>query len=779
MDCNKDEAMRSKEIAEKKFLAKDVIGAKKFAHKAHTLYPGLEGIAQMLATLDVYVSAENRVNGEVNFYEILGVNPQADEDAIRKQYRKLALILHPDKNKSIGAEGAFKHLSEAWSLLSDKDKKSAYDQKHANVFQKKVQSSNGDPSQPMQNGFYNFAKSTASRKKPPKGNATSTNPTSSKKQERRTFWTVCYRCKVQYEYLRKYLHHNLLCPNCHEAFFAVEITPPSNGSRLSTDSVNYQQQENLKHHGISKKVPDSGRSNSGTSNAKSSGFQWSPFSKTAGPASAVQAANVVQQAYEKVKRQRQEAQAATKREDALRRKNSSSKRAHGLSLTGNSSSAKRKREVDNLNTGRETLKQSMESGLAYKTSFSGQVRLKGRSILGDMKGMPHHDVQHMLMEKAKLQIQKKWNEWSSATLAKSLAPSEANVNEETQDITMEDKSTEVHGREDSEQATNSSEVPGEKYNSGASSSYLSRELSDHVSIDVLDSDFYNFNRDRTESCFGGNQIWAAYDNNDGMPRYYAMVHNVVSINPFTVRISWLSSLTNSGLGPQHWFDSGSSKTCGGFKKGRQEIYSFLNCFSHKVKWSKDSHGAIQIFPRKGDVWALYTNWSREWNELTDDDAIHKYDLMEILDDYDEEHGVIVAPLVKVAGFKAVFHRHLSPREIRIIPRDEIYRFSHQVPSHLLTGKEGPNAPKGCRELDPAAMPSELLHVIPDANEVECIIDKGNEENISGHIGKTTTKEKVECSITLEVTDEITGESMDTRNKAGEVTLVKTVNQECL
>ncbi|KAK9934352.1 hypothetical protein M0R45_021499 [Rubus argutus] len=129
MECNKDEATRAKEIAEKKFVGRDVMGAKKFASKAHNLFPGLEGLPQMLATLDVHVAAENKINGEVDWYGILGVEPRADDEAVRKQYRKLALMLHPDKNKSIGADGAFKLLSEAWSLLSDKARRLAYDQR--------------------------------------------------------------------------------------------------------------------------------------------------------------------------------------------------------------------------------------------------------------------------------------------------------------------------------------------------------------------------------------------------------------------------------------------------------------------------------------------------------------------------------------------------------------------------------------------------------------------------------------------------------------------------
>lgn len=129
MECNKDEGIRAKEIAEKKFNEKDIMGAKKFALKAQSLYPGLDGIPQLLATLDVYMCAENKIGGEADWYGILGVDPEADDETVKKQYRKLVLILHPDKNNSVGADGAFNLLKDAWDMLSDKSKRVAYDRR--------------------------------------------------------------------------------------------------------------------------------------------------------------------------------------------------------------------------------------------------------------------------------------------------------------------------------------------------------------------------------------------------------------------------------------------------------------------------------------------------------------------------------------------------------------------------------------------------------------------------------------------------------------------------
>jgi curved DNA-binding protein len=63
-----------------------------------------------------------------DYYAILGVSKDASDNDIKKAYRKLALKYHPDKNPSDkGAEDKFKEIAEAYSILSDKDKRAAYD----------------------------------------------------------------------------------------------------------------------------------------------------------------------------------------------------------------------------------------------------------------------------------------------------------------------------------------------------------------------------------------------------------------------------------------------------------------------------------------------------------------------------------------------------------------------------------------------------------------------------------------------------------------------------
>ncbi len=62
-----------------------------------------------------------------NYYEALGVPPDASAEDIRRAYRALARQYHPDINKEPGAEDRFKEISEAYEVLRDPDKRARYD----------------------------------------------------------------------------------------------------------------------------------------------------------------------------------------------------------------------------------------------------------------------------------------------------------------------------------------------------------------------------------------------------------------------------------------------------------------------------------------------------------------------------------------------------------------------------------------------------------------------------------------------------------------------------
>ena len=62
-----------------------------------------------------------------DYYEVLGIGRNATDEEIKKAFRKLAFKHHPDHNHNDEAEEKFKELNEAYEILSDSDKRSAYD----------------------------------------------------------------------------------------------------------------------------------------------------------------------------------------------------------------------------------------------------------------------------------------------------------------------------------------------------------------------------------------------------------------------------------------------------------------------------------------------------------------------------------------------------------------------------------------------------------------------------------------------------------------------------
>lgn len=162
MDSNKDEAERCMEIVERYLREKKYDEAEKFVRKAQKLYPTKKG-EDMLAKISM-MSKQNqksepeptvrqrktttkeptnpsassdytkdqyehvkRIKKCKDYYEILKVSKDATDSDIKKAYKKLALQLHPDKNKAPGAAEAFKAIGNAVAILTDAEKRKQYD----------------------------------------------------------------------------------------------------------------------------------------------------------------------------------------------------------------------------------------------------------------------------------------------------------------------------------------------------------------------------------------------------------------------------------------------------------------------------------------------------------------------------------------------------------------------------------------------------------------------------------------------------------------------------
>ncbi|XP_076926930.1 uncharacterized protein LOC143590295 [Bidens hawaiensis] len=224
MECNKEEAIRAKQLAEKKMEIKDFSGALKIALKAQNLDPALENISQLILVCDVHCSAEKQSFGtDKDWYGILKVEPSADDISIKKQYRKLALVLHPDKNSFSGSTDAFKLIGEAQRVLLDREKRLIHDSKRR-AFGK---ISKAKQPSPQANGSkYSWNQVHAvNLNRGSSGNSgnfqraqfNDSGPSSS-------FWTICPLCSVRYQFFRDVLNKNITCQNCKESFTAYELT---------------------------------------------------------------------------------------------------------------------------------------------------------------------------------------------------------------------------------------------------------------------------------------------------------------------------------------------------------------------------------------------------------------------------------------------------------------------------------------------------------------------------------------------------------------------------
>ncbi|XP_070033852.1 uncharacterized protein [Nicotiana tomentosiformis] len=700
MDCNKEEAIRARGIAEKKMENRDFIGAKKLLSKAQELFPNLENIAQMVLVCDVHCSAENKTFGnERNWYDILKVEPTADDSLIRKQYRKLALLLHPDKNKFPGAADAFTLIGEAQMVLLDREKRMLYNNRRIPSGRSQVPMQQTSSSQPdirshpwVQNKFN--VKSEFMNQHDTQSGVPRSQP---------TFWTVCPFCSVKYKYYKTMLNKLLWCQNCKKSYTGHEVnasdaTPGTSRSQPTSKKNDTTNQDHIK-------VSSQYTCMSPATKRRSQKKAADEFIQSKLPSEVGRESN----------------------------SNGNSENAYGkINKEGLSGECKRK------NTKRKKISVESSENCDSSTSIDSEEDVnfeecdhppgQNSQCLGDQKRRRYTRSRQRVTYCANLSGEEEEEEDPSIqNLSETATP-----NEEKKKLkeSLSSEESLQNTEQEAENANARAAVP-EK---GCGQTFdLPSDLGPSImtepeSFEYPDPDFNDFEKDREESCFKVGQVWAVYDTLDAMPRFYAVIRKIFS-PAFKLRITWLEP-DPLDKNETKWLSEGFPASCGRFKLGNSEYAEDHPMFSHLACAKNESScsNTMKIFPRQGETWAIFKDWDMNWYSHIESKKKYNYEFVEVLSDYADDIGAHVAYLGKVKGFTCLFHRaatKLGESGQFLIPAKEIFRFSHRVPSFKMTGMERNDVPEGSFELDPASLPIDQLGISVSA---DLDVEHGNAYN---------------------------------------------------
>ncbi|OVA02852.1 DnaJ domain [Macleaya cordata] len=619
------EALRLKTLAEEKYKHSNLKSALKYAKKAQSLYPDLDGISDMVTTFSILIAASkpSSENSPPDWYKILQVEPFTHINSIKKQYKKLALILHPDKNTCIASEEAFKHVGEAFRVLSDKIRRKDYDLKLRIALQSQATTSN---------------------------NAVSMVD---------TFWTACSFCRLSHQFEKRYVGHRLICPSCKKSFLAVEVI------------VNDELDDQIR-------VRDMVRTRVRVSNLSKENREKESVGRSG--VGNVKRKDTISDFLDSLRLRPQSKKAKTEKE---------------MTLAEMQLEAKRKVDDKKMKT-KEIAERTENVKVKEKEKKMKMKEISEKMEKVQEKKMKMKEISEK-MEKAKEKKMK----------MKEMLERVENVKENNK----EDKNKNTKKGKDKKKK----EKEKEKKKEDRPVAVVSKESSNLEVMTVEDSDFYNFDKDRMERSFKKTQVWAVYDDDDGMPRHYGLIDEVVSVNPFEVKMSWLDLQNSGDEGLICWENSGVHISCGRFKVARKTVIDSVNFFSHVVDCERVAREIYRIYPKKGSVWALYKERVSNRDEGNQVDGDNRcYDIVVFLTSYSEIHGLSMAYLEKVKGFKTVFERReVGCHAIRWFEKDNVRLFSHQIPSKKLSGTEAPGLPKDCWELDPASLPQDLLIIEKD------------------------------------------------------------------
>lgn len=502
-----------------------------------------------------------------------------------------------------------------------------------------------------------------------------------------TFWTACSTCRLLHKFERKYLEHNLVCPSCKKSFEAVEVET-NDGDEASGGKAEvrfWSERLRKRSVGVFDRFGDSGSK------------------QEVGSGESLRTVSM-------------KGKMATGKK--LRSVNVKGKMGGGV-MDGGVRSGELEREEDGGGGGGGGDSDGIWSGgrlrslgLKKRTRTVGEVlerSMPKRAKTGE-EMMTLAEMQSKAKRKAqqeRMKVKLKENEKDKREKRKEeererrreLKKSREGLEIEKRGILKKsgDLETERHRRK-------SVNLEMERRRESRSG--------DLEIMSVEDSDFYDFDKDRVERSFKKGQVWAIYDDDDGMPRHYGLIDEVVSVNPFEVKMSWLDLQNNGDERLICLEKTGFHISCGRFKVAWKTSINSLNVFSHIMDCERAAREVYRIYPKKGSVWALYNDAAldAEGRYLSVKDK-RCYDIVLFLTTYSEMHGLSMAYLEKVDGFKTIFkRREIGCHAIRCLEKDDVWLFSHQIPARKLSGDEAPELLKDCWELDPASLPPDLLAV---------------------------------------------------------------------
>ena len=705
MECNKDEALRAVQIAESKMQGGDFEGGLKFAMKAKKMYADVENIAQILTVCEVHIAAQNKLSGgsDMDWYAILQAGQLADEATIKKQYRKLALLLHPDKNKFAGAEAAFKLIGQANAVLGDQAKRSLYDMKYKVSVR---------PAAPKTSSYQSNGNAFGAKHD---GNATNYQNNSfsnstfwnvRQQAEPQIFWTSCKHCNTKCQYYKNFLNATLRCPKCWNSFTGHDLGQQDVPPVYTWASCN-NQKEAPKH---SQPQPAS-ESNGG---GHADNFVPVPMKKCA-------AAGVG--GYGKG-RKSNDGFAATGRAKGNVPASKGTKATESRTSTNVGSKRVRQSAPDsrggfNTGSGNDVKDANVQENGVDPSRLNARRSSRQKPHVSYVESDDTDDFESPSKkprqnESFDTNEFEKRKEPASGGLSNDNNPVGSAAGVVSQNKEVRNK---INGPSQEAFLQNKSKIeqsyvqkemfksdPGLKTPKEDNCSPLNSNVpSDTEVIRCLDAEFNDFEKDKAEDCFAVNQFWAIYDSTDAMPRFYALIKKVAS--PFKLRITWLEPDPDNE-GEVGWHDADLPIACGKFSFGDSQNVTDRSMFSHRIHCIKGSgKGSYLVYPKKGETWAIFRDWDFHWSSNPEKHSKYEFEYVEILSDFTENVGIEVAYLSKVNGFVSLFQRtkKIGIITFHVLP-NELYRFSHRIPSYKMTGNERKGVPRGSFELDPAAMP---------------------------------------------------------------------------